>query len=66
MKGTARVLFGVAKCHRLVTERDTCNKGVMLIAGVVMLATWPVVLVTYSYRRKNGGHAAGQDAVGVS
>ena len=33
MKGTARVLFGVARRHRLVTGRDSRNRGVMLTTG---------------------------------
>ena len=33
MKGTARALFGVATHHRLVTGRDTRNKGLMFITG---------------------------------
>ena len=66
MKGTAHALFGVAKCHRLITGHDTRNKGMMLITGTVTLVTWLVTLVTCSYMRKNGSEAPGQDAVGMS
>ena len=66
MKATARALFGVATRHRLITGRDTHNRGVMLITGVVKLVTWPVTLVTCPYLRKNGGEVPGQDAVGAS
>ena len=38
----------------------------MLTTGVVMLVAWPVMLVTRSYMRENGGEAPGQDAVGAS
>ena len=38
----------------------------MLITRAVMLVTWPVMLVTHLYMRKNGGEAPGQDAVGAS
>ena len=34
MKVTARALFGVATHYRLVTGRDTRNRGMMLISGV--------------------------------
>ena len=34
MKGTPHALFGVATRNRLVTRRDTRNRGVMLITGV--------------------------------
>ena len=30
-KGTVCALFGLATCHRLVTEHDTRNRGMMLI-----------------------------------
>ena len=63
MKGTTPALFGVAKRHRLITGRNTHNRGLMLITGAVTLVTWPVTLVTRLYMRKNGGEAPGQDAV---
>ena len=66
MKSTARASFRVATCHRLVTGHDTRNRGVMLITGAVTLVTWPVMLVTHSYMRKNGGEAPGLDAVGTT
>ena len=31
-----------------------------------VLVTWPVTLVTLSYKVKNGGEALGQDTVGAS
>ena len=66
MKGTALVLFGVAMHHRLITGRETPNRGVMLITRVVTLVTWPVKLITHSYMRKRGNEAPGQGAVGAS
>ena len=60
------MLFGVATLHRLVTGRDTCNRGAMLITGVMlitgeaMLVTWPVMLVTRSHIHKNDSEAPGQ------
>ena len=63
MKGTACALFGLATRHRLVTGRDTRNRGVMLTTGMVTLVTWLVTLITCSYKRKNGGEAPGHDAV---
>ena len=59
MKGTARALFGVAMCHRLVTV-------VMLITEVVTLITWAVTFITRSCMCKNGGSVPGKNAVGAS
>ena len=66
MKGTAFALFGVARCHRLVTGLDTHNRGVMLITEVVTLVTWLVTLITHLHMCKNGGKAPGEEAIGAS
>ena len=65
------MLFEVATHRRLLTGRDTRNRGVMLITGpitlvtgvvtlateAVTIVTWLVILVTRSYMREKGDKA---------